>query len=74
VRTAVVVLAAAVAADGKRLSSLFKVPDISIVTSGGSIKAIVDNILSRDTNLQLIIIVFIRSDRISLIDDFSVAM
>jgi hypothetical protein len=56
------------------LRSLFKVPDIWSVTRGGSVKAIVDNILSRPINLQLIIIRFIPSDRITRIDDFSVAM
>jgi hypothetical protein len=56
------------------LRSLFKVPDTWSITRGGSVNAIVHNILSRPFNLQLIIIRFIPPDWINRIDDFSVAI
>ena len=58
----------------KRLRSLFKVPDISNVVRGGYDKAIVDNMLSRPSNLHLIITRFVPFDWINLMDDFSVAI
>ena len=56
------------------LPNLFRVPDIWSVTRGGSVKAIVDNMLLRPFNLQLIIIRFAPWDWTNRIDDLSVAM
>jgi len=58
-----------------RLRSAFKVPDRPSATIGGSINTIVDNIFSRVSNLQLIIMMFRPSSNpMTRIEAFSVAI